>query len=120
MLEKSTIPPALVMNCALPPLLLAKNWLFEPLLVTMVAFAALQVSVKVKRPPPLFVIVAVPAVLVPVNVVAPGVLFMVAFPAVALLSNSRSPNALNSGAFDELLTTPLPSITSDRPDRSNE
>jgi hypothetical protein len=38
--EKSTTPPALVMNCALPPVLLPANSVSAALLVVMVALPA--------------------------------------------------------------------------------
>ena|SRR5947209_2171072 len=107
-LEKSTIPLPFVMNRALPPSLLSKNWVRPPAFVVMVALPAALDSVKDRRPPPLLVMVAVPAVLKPVKLVAPGVLLMMALPAVAVLSNCRSPSALIVGAFEELLTMPAP------------
>ena len=79
---------------------------------------AVLLSVNDSRPPKEFVMVAVPAVLVPVNVVAPGVLLMIALPAVAALSNSSRPNALKVGALDELLRMPAPPMTRARPDKS--
>src|SRR3982751_4177371 len=118
-LEKSTIPLPLVMKRALPPSLLAKNCVRLPALVVMVALPAVLESVKDRRLPPLLVMVAAPAVLKPVKVVEPGVLLMMALPAVAVLSNWRSPNALIVGAFDELLTMPAPVNSRKWPFRSN-
>jgi hypothetical protein len=79
---------------------------------------AVLLSVNDSRPPNELVMVAFAAVLVPVNVFAPGVLLMTALPAVAALSNSRRPNALNVGALDELLRMPAPPMTRIRPDKS--
>ena len=56
--EKSTVPPALVMNCALPPVALPVNWVSAKLLVVMVALPAVLVSANDKRPPMLLVIAA--------------------------------------------------------------
>src|SRR3954453_17099019 len=92
-LEKSTIPLPLAMKRALPPSLLAKNCVRLLALVVMVALPALLKSVNDSRPLPLLVMVAVPAVLKPVKLVEPGVLLMMAFPAVAVLSNSSNPKA---------------------------
>src|SRR3954470_8636455 len=118
-LEKSTMPLPLVTSRALPPSLLAKNCVRLPALVVMVALPALLESVNDSRPPPLLVMVAVPAVLKPVKVVEPGVLLMIALPAVAVLSNWSSPKALIVGAFDELLTMPVPVNSRKLPFRPN-
>src|SRR5215831_1423641 len=59
--EKSTVPPALVMKRALPPLLLAANCVSAPVLVVMVALLALLVSVKDSKKPPLVTIIELPA-----------------------------------------------------------
>src|SRR3954452_5944294 len=117
--EKSTIPLPLVMNRALPPSLLAENWVRLLALVVMVALPAVLESVKDRRPPPLLVMVAVAAVLKPVKVVAPGVLLMKASPAVAVLSNCSNPRALIVGEFDELLRMPAPVNSRKWPFRSN-
>jgi hypothetical protein len=59
----STVPPALVMNVALPPVLLPKNLVSPPSLVVIVAFSALLPWKKFVFP--LLVILAFPAVAVP-------------------------------------------------------
>ena len=51
--EKSTMPPALVMNRALPPVLLVPNCVSAPLLVVMVALPAVLVSANDSKKPPL-------------------------------------------------------------------
>ena len=65
------MPPALVMNRALPPVLLVPNCVSAPLLVVMMALPAVLVSVNDSVKPPLFVMLAFPAELALVNVVAP-------------------------------------------------
>ena len=92
-IEMSKIPPALVMNRALPPVLVSKN------------------SVN---PPVLVMIVALPAVLAPKNCVPPPLLFViVALPAVLVFVKRRSPPPLvMEGRFDELLTMPVTVIKS--------
>jgi hypothetical protein len=59
----STMPPAWVMNAALPPVLSPKKLVVPPLLVVIVALPPLLPWKKLTIP--LFVIVALPAVLVP-------------------------------------------------------
>jgi hypothetical protein len=85
----------------------------------MVALPAVLESVNERRPPPLLVMVAMPAVLNPVKVVAPGVLLMIALPAVAVLSNCSSPKALMVGTFAELLRRPFPVNSRKLPLRPN-
>ena len=65
--EKSTTPPALVMNCALPPVLLFRNCVLALLSVVMVAFAAVLLSRNWVSEPVLVAIVAFAAVLPPAN-----------------------------------------------------
>src|SRR5262249_3021618 len=69
--EKSTVPPALVMKRALPPLLLLVNCVSAPPLVVMVALLAVLVSVKDSKKPPLVAIIELPAELPLLNVIAP-------------------------------------------------
>src|SRR5215831_3367484 len=69
--EKSTVPPALAMNRALPPLLLAANCVSAPVLVVMVALPAVLVSVKDSKKPPLVTMLELPAELALLNVIAP-------------------------------------------------
>jgi hypothetical protein len=59
----STMPPALVMNAALPPLLSPKKLVTPPALVVIVALPPLLLWKKFVNP--LLVMVALPAVLVP-------------------------------------------------------
>src|SRR4051812_15142264 len=99
------------MMAALPAELLAEKRVWEPRFVVISALPAVLLSVNDSRTPKEFVMIAVPAVLMPVNVVAPGVLLMTALPAVAALSNSSRPNALNVGRLDELLRMPAPPMT---------
>jgi len=89
--EKSTLPPALVMNRALPPVLLVPNCVSAPLLVVMVALPAVLVSVNDSVKPPLFVMLEFPAELELVKVVAPLLVKL--------------------GANAELLTMPRPLIS---------
>src|SRR5262245_40046371 len=86
-LEKSTVPPALAMNCALPPLLLSLNCVSPPLFVVMVALEAVLLLLN-KSPPPLLV--------------------MMAFPAELLLLQFRFALLVKLGANAELLTMPAP------------
>lgn len=60
--EISTAPPALVMNRALPPLLVSRNCRTLPALLVMVALPAVLVSEKAMVP--MLLMVALPAVLV--------------------------------------------------------
>jgi len=86
--EKSTIPLALVTNCALPPVLVPRNWVFAPALVVMVALAAVLVPVNDnKLPAPL----AMAAVLadVPVSNVVEPLLAMAVMPDVSALTISN-------------------------------
>ena len=86
------MPPALVMNRALPPVLLVANCVSAPLLVVMVALPAVLVSVNdSEKPPPLLVMLAFPAELALVNVIAPLLVKL--------------------GANAELLTMPRPLIS---------
>src|SRR5229473_3023585 len=117
------------MRRAWPPLLKFVNWVKVPELVVMVALPAVAVSVKeMSEPPPALTMVALPAVELNAKVTAP-LLVMVAVPAVDELSNSTKlllvmralpavaefanlmkakPVLVIVGAFDELLTMPLP------------
>src|SRR5215472_13859514 len=88
--EKSTVPPALVMKRALPPLLLAANCVSAPVLVVMVALLAVLMSVKDSKKPPL--------------------LTMIEFPAELALLNVIAPLLVKLGANAELLTMPAPLI----------
>ena len=96
--EKSTTPPAFVMNCALPPVLLSKKAVPLPLLVVMVALAAVAKAWKNVTPPPLVVMLALAALGASVKVgvpkmVAPSALLMiVAVPAFASWTNAVPPN----------------------------
>src|SRR5215470_5934265 len=87
--EKSTVPPALAMNRALPPLLLAANCVSAPVLVVMVALPAVLVSVKDSKKPPLVTIIELPA---------EPLLIVIA------------PLLVKLGANAELLTMPAPLI----------
>ncbi len=89
--EKSTLPPALVMNRALPPLLLVVNSVCPPLLVVMVALPAVLVSLKDSKKPALVTMLEFPAELALVNVIAPLLVKL--------------------GADAELLTIPEPLIS---------
>src|SRR5215831_12183683 len=60
-LEKSTTPPALVMNCALPPVLLSLNCVSAPSFVVMVALAAVLLLLNESTPPLLLTMTALPA-----------------------------------------------------------
>jgi len=60
--EKSTLPPALVRNCALPPVPLRVNCVSAPPLVVILALPAVLVSAnEIRLPPPLLVVAALPA-----------------------------------------------------------
>ena len=83
------MPPALVMNRALPPVLLVANCVSAPLLVVMVALPAVLVSVNDSVT--LFVMLEFPAELALVNVIAPLLVKL--------------------GANAELLTMPRPLIS---------
>src|SRR5260370_17592932 len=63
--EKSTVPPAAVMNCAAPPVELAKNCTVAPLLVVTAALPAVLVSSNCMVP--LLVTVAPSAVVLSLN-----------------------------------------------------
>ena len=65
------MPPALVMNRALPPVPLVANCVSAPLVVVMVALPAVLVSVNDSKKPPLLVMLEFPAELELVNVIAP-------------------------------------------------
>src|SRR5215831_16557575 len=82
------MPPALVMNCALPPVLLSLNCVTAPLFVVMVAL---------------------PAVLLLLNdSTAPLLLTMTALPAELALLKFRLLLLMKLGANAELLTIPVP------------
>jgi hypothetical protein len=89
--EKSTVPPALVMNRALPPVLLLANCVSAPVLVVMVALPAVLVSVKDSKKPSLLTMIEFPAELALINVIAPLLVKL--------------------GADAELLTMPAPLIS---------
>src|SRR5215831_13861817 len=55
------MPPALAMNCALPPLLLSLNSVSPPLFVVMVALAAVLLLLNETTPPLLLMMTAFPA-----------------------------------------------------------
>ena len=57
-LEKSTVPPALVMNCALPPVLLSLNCVSAPSFVVMIALAAVLLLLNDSTAPLLLTITA--------------------------------------------------------------
>jgi hypothetical protein len=88
--EKLTVPPALAMNRALPPLLLLVNCVNAPPLVVIVALLAVLVSVKDSKKPPLVA--------------------MLAFPAELALTNVIAPLLVKLGEKAELLTMPAPPI----------
>src|SRR5262249_61190122 len=69
--EKSTVPPALVMKRAFPPLLLLVNCVNAPPLVVMVALLAVLVSVKDSKKPPVVRIIELIAELSMLNVDEP-------------------------------------------------
>src|SRR5262249_55593746 len=58
------MPPALVMNCVLPPVLLSLNRVSAPLFVMMIALAAVLLLLNESTPPLLLVMTALPAELV--------------------------------------------------------
>lgn len=89
--EKLTVPPALVMKRALPPLLLLVNCVSAPLLVVMMALPAVLASVKDSKKPLLVV--------------------MLEFPAELALANVIAPLLVKLGADAELLTMPAPLIS---------
>jgi hypothetical protein len=90
--EKSTVPPALVMKRALPPLLLLVNCVSALPLVVMVALlAVLAPENEIRLPKPLLTMIEFPAELALLNVIA------------ALL--------VKVGANAELLTIPAPVIS---------
>src|SRR5262249_51773368 len=60
-LEKSTMPPASVMNCALPPVLLSLNCVTAPLFVVMVALPAVLLLLDDSTAPLLLAMTALPA-----------------------------------------------------------
>src|SRR5262245_50948700 len=105
--EKSTVPPALVMKRALPPLPLLVNCVSAPPLVVMVALPAVLVSENEMRlPEPLLMMVELPAELEPRKDMLP-LLVIAAFAAVPLLKNIR-PAFVKLGANAELLLIPAP------------
>src|SRR5262249_15558119 len=84
------MPPALVMNCALPPVLVSKNWVLAPALVVMVALAAVLLPVnESRRPTPLVVMAALLADVPASNVVEP-LLVMAVMPDVSALTISKN------------------------------
>ena len=86
--EKSTVPPELVMNWALPPSPLVTNCVAPPEVVVITALLAVELPVKLVRPP---------------------MVLMFALLALALLSKVRILSVLLMvGAFEELLTMPSP------------
>ena len=105
--EKSTVPPALVMNRALPPLLLLVNCVNAPPLVIMVALFAVLVSENEMRlPEPLLMMVELPAELEPRKDMLP-LLVIAAFAAVPLLKNIKK-LLVKLGADAELFAIPAP------------
>src|SRR5215510_14641457 len=55
------MPPALVMNCALPPVLLSLNCVSAPSFVVMIALAAVLLLLNERTPPLLLTMTALPA-----------------------------------------------------------
>src|SRR5262249_21247041 len=105
--EKSTVPPALVMKRALPPLLLLVNCVSAPPLVVMVALLAVLVSENERRVrKPLVMMVELPAELEPRKDMLP-LLVIAAFAAVPLLKNIRA-LLVKLGANAEVLAIPAP------------
>jgi hypothetical protein len=91
----SNMPPAWVVNAALPPLLNWKNCVVPPMLVMTVALPAVLKPLNCVVPPKLAMTVALPAVLNWENWVVPPMLAMtVALPAVLLLVKVVDPRAL--------------------------
>ena len=93
--EKSTMPPALAVSCALPPVLLCRKNVVPPALVMMVALPAVELSWKEveKVVPPKrlsLVMTALPPVLVSWNSTLLESLMM-AGPPVALKRKRRRP-----------------------------
>src|SRR6516225_4496148 len=86
----SNMPPAWVMNVAFPPVLNPENDVYPPEVVVMVALSAVLVPVNLRRK--LFVMAALPAVLLLVN------------------ANCDAKVMKKFGAFEELLTMPVPAI----------
>ena len=106
--EKSTIPPALVMNRALPPSLLLVNCVIAPPLVIIVASRAVLVSENERRVrKPLVMMVELPAELEPRKDMPP-LLVIAAFAAVPLLKNIRALSLVKLGANAEALAIPAP------------
>src|SRR5262249_34315121 len=106
--EKSTIPPALVMNRALPPSLLLVNCVIAPPLVIIVASRAALVSENERRVrKPLVMMVELPAELEPRKDMPP-LLVIAAFAAVPLLKNMRALSLVKLGANAEALAIPAP------------
>src|SRR5882762_741378 len=112
--EISTEQSELVMMVALPAVAVSVKEMSEPLpALTMVALPAVELNAKVRAP--LLVMVAVPAVDVSSNSTK-LLLVMRALPAVAEFVNpmkAKKPMLVIVGAFDELLTMPLPWKASD-------
>src|SRR5215510_2258308 len=82
------MPPAAVMNCALPPVLLSLNRVSAPLFVVMIALAAVLLLLNKNMPPLL--------------------LTMTALPAELALLKFRLSLLMKLGANAELLTIPVP------------
>src|SRR5262245_42369680 len=82
------MPPALVMNCALPPVLLSLNCVSAPSFVVMVALAAVLLLLN--------------------DSTAPVLLTMTALPAELALLKFRLSLLMKLGANAELLTIPVP------------
>jgi hypothetical protein len=82
------MPPALAMNCALPPVVLSLNWVSAPAFVMMIALAAVLLLLN-KTVPPLL-------------------LTMTALPAELALLNEKLPVFVKLGANAEVLRIPAP------------
>src|SRR5258708_9270432 len=87
--EKSTVPPAAVMNCAAPPVELAKNCTVAPLPVVMAALPAVVVSSNCMMP--LLAMAALPAVLLSLNCRLPPLLVMTVLLPVLRMSEYHLP-----------------------------
>src|SRR5262245_19550756 len=103
------MPPAAVMNCALPPVLLSLNRVSAPLFVVMIALAAVLLLLNKTVPPLLLMMAALPAVLLLLNESTPPLLLtMTALPAELALLKFRLSLLMKLGANAELLTIPVP------------
>ena len=99
------------MNVAFPPVLNPENDVYPPEVVVMVALSAVLVPVNLRRK--LFVMAALPAVLLSLNNAdPPKPVVMAALLAVLLLVNANCDAKVMKkfGAFEELLTMPVPAI----------